>query len=417
MLNQEIEDIFDEVINTQEKAADIRSNKNIDYVIEKVSPEVICSNKFNDIYSKFNTAQADQELKDSILEHGLLENLVVTPNDCDYDNTYDKKTYKYRLISGDRRLSAIKSIIETAPPAEAKRFMMLPVKVEKYSSPEEELLMLNTYNLHSRTLSAEDKLLLLGDIRKKLESMLGENTELTEKQKMIKRELKKYKNLFEGMAKPTKARYMAISANGNPDVVNLISEGFTIHQLVKIANFPGEIYKPLHSLLSEENLEKLTPLLDRVGDLQKEILDAVQYLKENELWNNDVNIKTWRNYIINNFVTPVHGYLQTAKSNCSAYTLATTLKDKENAISKIQKQVTNITKLTELFRVGYQTKDLDIFKKENSSHKSNVEKFSNDFKKLNDKEEMLKVLKALIAQANEANLINNDDSLKIMSLL
>ena len=30
---------------------------------------------------------------------------------------------------------------------------------------------------------------------------------------------------------------------------------------------------------------------------------------------------------------------------------------------------------------------------------------------------MLKVLKALIAQANEANLINNDDSLKIMSLL
>ena len=184
MSNLEIEDIFDEVINTQEEAADIRNNKNIDYVIEKVSPDVICSNKFNDIYSKFNTAQADQELKDSILEHGLLENLVVTPNDCDYDNTYDKKTYKYRLISGDRRLSAIKSIIETAPPAEAKRFMMLPVKVEKYSSPEEELLMLNTYNLHSRTLSAEDKLLLLGDIRKKLESMLGENTELTEKQKM-----------------------------------------------------------------------------------------------------------------------------------------------------------------------------------------------------------------------------------------
>lgn len=415
-LGLEIDDIFDEVIDIQSKAADEREVKNVDYIIEKVSPDSICSNKYNDIYNKFNTSEADQELKDSILEHGLLENLVVTPNDCSYDDSYDSSQYKYRLISGDRRLKAIKEIIKEASPSEAKRFIMLPVKVEKYSSPEEELLMLNTYNLHSRTLSAEDKLLVLGDVRKKLEGLLGDR-ELTEKQKVIRDELKKYKSLFEGMAKATKMRYMAITAHGNPNVSGLISEGFTIHQLVKISCFPGNNYKPLHSLLSDEKLNTLAPLLDRVGDLQDEVLKAVDYLKEHGQWNNDANIKIWRNYIIENFVTPIHGYLQTAKSNCSAYNIATTAKDKENAVSKITKLINNIKKINEIFIEGYTTGDFNIFQKHESAHKSTVEKITNDFKKINDKEEMLRVLKALISQAKEANVINSDDSLKIMSLL
>lgn len=415
-MNLEIEDIFDEVIDVQSKAADERESKNVDYIIEKVSPDLICSNKFNDVYNKFNTEEADQELKDSILEHGLLENLVVTPNDCSYDNSYDSNKYKYRLISGDRRLKAVKQIIAEATPADAKRFIMLPVKIEKYSSPEEELLMLNTYNLHSRTLSAEDKLLVLGDVRNKLENMMGDK-ELTEKQKLIKKELRKYKSLFEGMAQATKKRYISISAHANPEVINLISEGFTIHQLVKISSFPGNNNKPLHVLLSDDKRETLAPILDGVGDLQEEVLKAVNHLKENSLWNNDANIKIWRNYIIDNFVTPVHGYLQTAKSNCSAYNISTTAKDKENALSKIRKQINNIQKITEKFIEGYTTGDTNILIKENSLHKSTIEKISNDFKKIDDKEEMLKVIKVLVAQAKEADAINGDDSLKIMSLL
>lgn len=415
-LDLDIENIFDEVIDIQSKAIDERESKNVDYIIEKVSPDLICSNKFNDIYNKFNTSEADQELKDSILEHGLLENLVVTPNDCSYDDSYNTNKYKYRLISGDRRLHAIKEIIKEADSATAKRFIMLPVKIEKYSSPEEELLMLNTYNLHSRTLSAEDKLLVLGDVRKKLEGLLGDR-ELTEKQKVIKDELKKYKSLFEGMARATKSRYISISTHGNPEVINLISEGFTIHQLVKITSFPGDNYKPLHSMLSEEKREKLLPLLDQTGDLQAEVLNAVNYLKSQGQWQNDANIKIWRNYIIECFVNPIHGCLQTAKSNCAAYEMATIIKDKENAVSKIKKQVNTIQKTTEIFIEGYISGDFNIFRKKAALHKNNVERITSDFRKINDKEEMLKVLKALVAQAKEAEAINSDDSLTIMSLL
>ena len=190
-LSNEIEDLFDEVIDIQEEAENDRENKNIDYVIEKVGPEQICVNDFNKVYDKFNSQSADEELQQSLCEHGLLENLVVTPNDSPYDTHYVSTGCKYRLISGHRRLKAIQAIVKNSDSETARRFMMIPVKVEKYSSPEEELLMLNTYNLHSRTLSAEDKLLLLSEIRNELEVLLADK-ELTEKQKLIRKELKKY---------------------------------------------------------------------------------------------------------------------------------------------------------------------------------------------------------------------------------
>lgn len=415
-LISEIDDLFEEIIDIQDEAKIERETKNIDYIIEKVSPDEICDNVFNDVYNKFNTQAADEELEQSLCEHGLLENLVVTPNDSFYDTHYLDTGCKYRLISGHRRLNAIKQIIKNGPSDVAKRFMMVPIKIEKYNSPEEELLMLNTYNLHSRTLSAEDKLLLLSDIRKKLESLTG-NRELDEKQKLIKSELRKYKSLFEGMAKATKSRYLAISAHSNPDVASLISEGFTIHQLAKIANFPGDTYQPLHILLSKEKQEELNDLLNKTGDLQAEVLSAVNFLKENEAWNNDVTIKNWRNYIVNNFITPVHACLQTAKSNCSAYNLATAAKDKENAITKINHQIDNIQDIVETFREGYTTGDIDIFNKETQKQKSNVEKFSSDFKKLSNKEEMLKVLKSIIKQASNSDVIPSDKAVEIMNLL
>lgn len=415
-LSNEIEDLFDEVIDIQEEAENDRENKNIDYVIEKVGPEQICVNDFNKVYDKFNSQSADEELQQSLCEHGLLENLVVTPNDSPYDTHYVSTGCKYRLISGHRRLKAIQAIVKNSDSETARRFMMIPVKVEKYSSPEEELLMLNTYNLHSRTLSAEDKLLLLSEIRNELEVLLADK-ELTEKQKLIRKELKKYKSIFEGMARATQNRYFSISANGNPEVAKLISEGFTIHQLAKIANFPGKSNKPLHSLLSPGKLELLSEILDQTGDLQQQVLDAVTYLKENGLWSNDLNIKLWRNYIVNEFVIPINQNLQTAKSNCSAYNLAETTKDKENALSKIKHQINNMQKICETFKIGYETGDLKIFEKQANTKKSVVDKFSSNFRKINDKEEMLKILKSLIVQAKEADVIDGDASLQIMNLL
>ena len=46
-----------------------------------------------------------------------------------------------------------------------------------------------------------------------------------------------------------------------------------------------------------------------------------------------------------------------------------------------------------------------------------VDKFSSDFRKISDKEEMLKILKSLIVQAKEADVIDGDASLQIMNLL
>jgi ParB family chromosome partitioning protein len=50
------------------------------------------------------SATADEELKASILAHGLMQNLVVT----------EGKKGKYLVIAGARRLEALKSLIGTA---------------------------------------------------------------------------------------------------------------------------------------------------------------------------------------------------------------------------------------------------------------------------------------------------------------
>lgn len=414
-LNLEIEDIFETVIDTQEEAEKKREELNIDYKIEMLNPEKICNNDFNKIYDSFNKPEADEELLQSLLTHGLLENIVVTPNDSDYNTSYINSGYEYRLISGQRRLSAIKKIIRERSREEAKPFLMIPVKIEKYSSNEEELLALNSYNLHSRTLTAEDKLMIVSDIRTRLEEIIGDR-EPTEKQKLIKKELKKYRSIFEGMAKPTKARYMAISANSNLEIASLINEGFTIHQLAKISNFPGETYKPLHALLSEDKLEEIQEVLDTVGDLQAEVLAAIRFLKQEDNWNNEVNMRSWRNYIIEEYVTPVHLALSTTKANCSAYNIAQSVKDKENAISKIKKQIENIEHIKQAFIEGYTNLNL-MGNKKATTNKPITEKFTNEFKKIEEKGDMIKVLKNLINQAKDAGALDAEVSLQIMSLL
>lgn len=411
----EIDDLFEEILDIQDEAEETRENLNIDYIIEKISPNKICNNKFNEVYDNLNQSEADDRLMESILEHGLLENIVVTPNNSPYNTSYLDSGCEYRLISGHRRLNAIKRIIREKGYEVSKPFMMIAVKIEKYNSDEEELLALNSYNLHSRTLSAEDKLMILSDIRNKLDKIIGDK-EPTEKQKLIKKELRSYKSIFEGMATATKARYMAISANSNPKIVNLINDGFTIHQLAKISNFPGSNYHPLHALLSEEKQIELKELLDGVGDIQSEVLNAVDFLKENNMWNNEVNMKNWRNYIINNFVSPVHMCLITTKSNCSAYNLATTVKDKENAKIKIKRQIKNINDLIIKFRNGYTTGNLENIKK-NHEDKSVVEKFETDFKKIDNKDEMIKVLKSIIKQACNSEVITSEKAVEIMNLL
>ncbi len=89
------------------------------------------------------TQDGIDELKESIIENGLLHNLVVI---------YDNETDKYRLISGERRFHAIESMTDE----ERKRACPkgIPCKVEDPNlSKEEEKLKLMAANIDTRTLT------------------------------------------------------------------------------------------------------------------------------------------------------------------------------------------------------------------------------------------------------------------------
>ena len=118
-------------------------------VIEPVATAKIMPNPAND-YRERDNEESIKSLAEDIARQGLLHNLVVS------EKTQDGRT-SYLLISGERRLRAVKLLIEreiekvnNGEKGDPGKYQTINCRVVKGLSPRQEMIMLDAANLQTR---------------------------------------------------------------------------------------------------------------------------------------------------------------------------------------------------------------------------------------------------------------------------
>lgn len=334
------EGMLNGISKNTEKVSTIEAKENfkIDYIdIDKIVRNEKNFYEINDI----------EELAEDISINGLNHNLVVIP--------LEKGLYK--LISGERRYTALKSLVEKG---EAK-FKIVPCKISNLNELDSEIVLIQS-NAQTRELSEADK--------------LKQVQRLTELYKIKKNNGEKVGRIREVIASdtglsPTQVgRYERINKSLIPELKSLLEEGnLTIANASEFA------------VLSEDNQKIILNIIQNKVEISKNEANKLKNeFKELEKIKNDLSKKE-------------EIYLKR---------IEVLTKENENASKNIDKEIEKIKlELEEKYNLDKE----DLILKEQQIEKLNEEKLAIE----NEKQKLLKKLN----NPNNINKIVNDKAKEI----
>lgn len=231
------------------------------------------------------------ELAESILEVGLLHNLLVRPN----IEVIDGLEYeKYELLSGERRYRAHKRLVELG----YKKFQLIPCQVMSLDDVDAEIALISA-NAHSRPLTDYEKLKetqKLIDLHKLKrangEKVTGIHNAVSEKLKLKPTQTKRYvsmaKNLIPELEKMLELEKLSVS---NASIFSALSKENqrVLYQSLKDKDDILEITKKE----AEDLKNRYKDLEEEKNIIERNYIDKIEQLtKENELKENELKEAT-----------------------------------------------------------------------------------------------------------------------------
>ncbi|HBE9293982.1 TPA: ParB N-terminal domain-containing protein [Clostridioides difficile] len=231
------------------------------------------------------------ELADSILEVGLLHNLLVRPN----IEVIDGLEYeKYELLSGERRYRAHKRLVELG----YKKFQLIPCQVMSLDDVDAEIALISA-NAHNRPLTDYEKLKetqKLIDLHKLKrangEKVTGIHNAVSEKLKLKPTQTKRYvtmaKNLIPELEKMLELGKLSVS---NASIFSALSKENqrALYQSLKDKDDMLEITKKE----AEDLKNRYKDLEEEKNIIERSYIDKIEQLtKENELKENELEKAT-----------------------------------------------------------------------------------------------------------------------------
>jgi ParB family transcriptional regulator, chromosome partitioning protein len=222
-----------------------------------------------------------EELAENIKEYGLMQNLEVLEIEQDGEKMY-------RLITGHRRLEAIKLLI-----SQGEQIETIPCKVERNLTDIEERLRIIKSNSDTRELTQEEKRKQV----EKLNELYALKAELTGS-KVNKKELKEVVASDVGISAKQVERYNTINENLIPQLKDYFdNEKLSFVEAVKFARLDEQMQLAILDLL--QGKDKITDEELEIIKQQNKKLVEDNKIKEKEIFEKEKELKLKQGIIEN----------------------------------------------------------------------------------------------------------------------